>query len=388
MSKINFFILTLVIILTGCRQKEKPTDYSDSDLPVINLTDLFDQGMYYERTAFNKYFHDPKAFFLENTSEIELNEIKKAEITDSLFFILYQNKLCSYTSEGKYYCSYNVNASTFDIDTVSSRIIIYDNSNQTISVYTYGNISVQSYKIDKSAHFSDIKYLNDNKLLLTASTFPDPEVYIFDMNNSSLKPLTNAISNKNINYDQLNTKVSKGHEKSSIPPLFVFNANGDSLFFKYLFSDTLYRYDSGHIEPVAIINMPVGSISLTNKGKIDKKKFVHITWFGETSFGYLIKYQSLYKYEGKKYIMNSMMEYDKRSKEKTSNVGYISSGQVYYVNPNSLLFINKKGRRLYDIKKYSYKDYNTITDKWEKLDDESIKDENTKTNLLVTSYEI
>ena len=214
-------------IIAGCQQKETPADYSNSDFPIIYLSDLFDEGIYYERTVFNNYFPEATAFFLENTSEFEVREIKKIEISDSLFFLQHQNKLYSYTSDGNHYWSYNINVSTFDIDTISERIIIYDSSNQSLSVYTFDNNFVQDFKIDKSKHFSDIKYLKDNIILLTSSTFPELEVYLFDMGNSSLKPLTNVISNNNINYKHLQAKVSKGHVRNSTPPLFVFKENGD-----------------------------------------------------------------------------------------------------------------------------------------------------------------
>jgi len=115
---------------------------------------------------------------LEKNKQIVLVSPKKIEIADSIIYILDDNKVVSYNSEGKYLCSIGhrghghneyLNLSTFYIDD-KNNVVLYDSYKNTLLRYS------------KNGKFIDKKTLSTIDLKYAQSIIPVDEESIFVYN--------------------------------------------------------------------------------------------------------------------------------------------------------------------------------------------------------------
>lgn len=229
-----WLILILIVNLVACDKNVKNID-------LCNYIDL--SGSARERiTLINKNIYEfvsrISIVSLENTSKIDPEQIQDVSQFDNYIFLHFNNELCVFDNLWSDYQSIK-SVDYFEIDTCNHQILVLKKPN-LINLYSIEGkqLEIKIIPIQNKVVYS-IKYLNDVRVFLAIESVVKPEIYIYNI----ITCLVGFVLKRDNNtVSQEYTYLAKDTVIRKIP-LFIYSRDSTGLYFKYLFSDEIFKYD-------------------------------------------------------------------------------------------------------------------------------------------------
>ena len=231
----KFWICLLVFAgFFSCKKNVKYVDLSNS----IDL-----RGSAKERiTSINENIYEFVSgisfIFLENTSGVNPDQIKSVIQSDNYVFLQNNRELRIFNKNGSEYQRIE-DIDYFDIDTCNKQVVVFK-APDTIMYYSVSGDLINKNTIPTcGSKIHSFKCVNDGKLFIAMQSVDKQEIHIYDGKNNSIECIQhweNSIASLDYFYlakDSIFRQV----------PLFVYSRDSAGLYYKYLFSDTIYKYN-------------------------------------------------------------------------------------------------------------------------------------------------
>lgn len=302
MNKITFLTISLLFLLSACRNTQKQNGNSATDLRIIDI-DKFGQ-----KDPISGCMNEIRIIPLETNENSLMGTIKKIEICEPYIFILDHNKnFFTYNTEGSFLFKVFAtgkgpdelnDVTNFYVDIPQKCIGIYDYLKQKIFQYDFqgkllGAVDCETKLLVEAR---EINMLSDNKLLIALDYTPE------------LKHSFVTLNSKDYSQDKFYKPfpyVWKGLSGDGTRPKQTQNQSGTYII--SMLSDTIYHYENNDFVPAWVL-----------KSKLQSASHKHVNPDLVSDYGDVV--QQAYRHEGmSRGLLNILL---------TDSIGYT----LYYYN--------------------------------------------------------